>query len=170
MNNKGTGKAKLIILIPILLILLLLIVDTFISYLENKKIKLDTENIIREVMNDDELYFDDYYKTIKILYEQKNYDTDNLLVDGNLDELYIENEQNYFGLFTSLKTYNYITEDVKILGMNFKVIKSIKKIDQKYGEISILGIKFKVKKGNKAFVKVTARRIDEENIEFEYTK
>ena len=170
MNNKGSGKAKLILLIPILIILLLLIVDTFISFLENKKLKLDTENIIREVMNDEELYFDDYYKTIKILYEQKKYDTDNLLVDGNENELYIENEQSYFGLFTSLKTYNYITQDVKLLGMNFKIIKSIKKIDKKYGEIKILGIKFRVRRGSKAFVKVTARRIDEENIEFEYTK
>ena len=167
MNNRGAGKAKLILLIPILIILLLLIVDT--NYLENKMIKKDTESIISEVMNDEELYYDDYYKAIKIMYEQKNYDTDNLLVDGNENEIYVENEQSYFGLFTSLKTYNYITEDVKILGINFKVIKSIKKINQKYGEINIFGVKFKVRRGSKAFVKVTARRVDDK-VEFDYTK
>ena len=170
MNNKGAGKAKYILLIPIFVIILLLILDTFISYLENKRFKKDTEAVITEVMNKEDITIDDYEEEIKRAYERKNYDTSMLLVNASNYDVYVENEHYYFGLFTSLKTYNYITEDVKILGMNFKKIKSIKKINNEYGEINILGVKFRVKKGSKSFVKVTVRRNNNGELEFDYEK
>ena len=168
MNNNGSVKFKTLIMIPILLVLLLLIVDTFISYLENKTYKKDTEKIITEIMNRDDLYNDEYYDEIKKLYEQRKYDTDMLLVEVNDDEIYLENEQAYFGLFSSLKTYNYNTKEVKILGLKFNVITSFKKLESKYSEINILGVKFKFKKGSKSFIKVTAKKNNK--IEFTYTK
>ena len=146
MNKNGKGGIIFIILIPIFLILALIIVDTFISYMENKKFKSITESIITETMNRNDLYYDDYYDNIKRSYERNNYDTDMLLVEANDYELYVENEHNYFGLFTSLKNYTY-----------------------KQGEIKIFGVTFKVKRNSKLFIKVTAKD-DNGKIEFFYTK
>lgn len=146
MNNNGKGRIVLIILIPIFLILALIITDTLISFIENKRFKNITEDIIIETMNRDDLYYDEYYDNIKRLYERNNFDTDMLLVEASDYEVYVENENNYFGLFTSLRNHTY-----------------------KMGEIKILGVTFKVKKNSKSFIKVTAKN-DRGYIEFFYTK
>ena len=173
MNNHGKGKAIFIILIPIFIIAALIIVDTLISYLENKRFKSVTENIISETMNREDLTYDDYYDNIKRMYERNNYDVDMLYIEGNEDMLYLENSNNYFGLFTSIIGYNFITTDVDIFkGFSIPMIPSIKKIDAKEGEIKIFGVTFKVKKASKSFVKVTATKSDEEKsgYKFEYEK
>ena len=135
------------IIIPIIIIFSFILMDTFISYYENKRFKSDTENIITEVMNNDTLSYDEYYNEIKKLYEQKNYDTDLLYVNANSYEVSVENEVNYFGLFSSIKNYTY-DEDI----------------------INILGINFRYKKNSKTFVKVTAKYDYDGNLEFIYTK
>ena len=170
MNNSGSVKSKLIILIPIFIIIILLIVDTFISLLENNRFKKDTELIITEVMNRSDISFEDYKYEIKKLYELKKYSTDNLVVEFNGDSLYVENDNKYFGLFSSLKTYNYITNNVKFLWFNIPIIKSIKKIDRDYENVKIFGLTFKVRKGSRSLVKVTALKDYEGKIEFIYEK
>ena len=169
MNNKGASKVRLILIIPILLLILLLILDTFINYLENKSIKKDTESILTEVLESDELEPEDYEYAIKTLLEKKKYDTDCLLIEIRRNEVYVENEHSYFGLFSSLRSYNVNTDEIKILGIKFKYITGFKKINHKYGEINILGVKFKVKRASKAFVRVTAKKNREGKVEFDYT-
>ena len=169
MNNKGFSKTRILLVIPIFLILLLLILDTFISSLETNRLRNTTMNIVKDAMDSD-ISYDEYYDFIKRQYELKKYDTDMLLVEANNYTVYVENEYRYFGLFSSLKTYNYITEEVNVLGFKINVIKSLKKVEQKYGEISILGVKFKVKRGSKAIVKLRAKRNYDDEIEFEFEK
>ena len=170
MNNSGSVKSKLIILIPIFIIIILLIVDTFISLLENNRFKKDTELIITEVMNRSDISFEDYEYEIKKLYELKKYSTDNLVVEFNGDSLYVENDNKYFGLFSSLKTYNYITNNVKFLWFNIPIIKSIKKIDKNYENVKIFGLTFRIRKGSRSLVRVTALKDYEGKIEFIYEK
>ena len=170
MNNSGSVKSKLIILIPIFIIIILLIVDTFISLLENNRFKKDTELIITEVMNRSDISFEDYEYEIKKLYELKKYSTENLVVENNSDSLYVENDNKYFGLFSSLKTYNYITNNVKFLWFNIPIIKSIKKIDKNYENVKLFGLTFKVRKGSRSLVRVTALKDYEGKIEFRYEK
>ena len=147
MNKYGKGSIVFVILIPIFIILSLVIVDTFVSYMENKKFKSTTEKIITDTMNNSDIYYDEYFDEIKKAYERNNYETDLLVVDANDYEVYVENEHNYFGLFTSLKNHA-----------------------SKQGEIKIFGVVFKAKKNSKSFVKVTAKYNSDGNIEFFYTK
>ena len=147
MNKTGKSYVGLILLIPLFIILVLILVDTMISYNENKRFKSVTENIITEVLNNNELTEDDYENEIKRLYERNNYETDALVVIATSYDLYVGNEHNYFGMFTSLKNHTNET-----------------------GEINIFGVVFKVKKNSKAFIKVNARKDYDGNIKFEYTK
>ncbi len=147
MNKTGKSNAIFIILIPIFLILALIIVDTIISYAENKRFKSTTEKIVNEVITNEDISYEDYEKEIKRLYERNNYDTKMLVVDANDYEVYVENEHNYFGLFSSLKKANS------------------KKLD-----IKILGVTFKVKRNSKAFIKLTVKKDYDGNLKFEYAK
>ena len=127
---KSNGKSNIIflILIPIFLIISLIIVDTFVSYAENKKYRGITENIIKDVMSNEELYEEDYYNEIKRLYELNNYETDSLVVDGDSYSLRIDNEHSYFGIISSLTNRSAEDTVIKILGIDFKVKKSSKVI------------------------------------------
>ena len=145
MNNSGKGMLFLV-LVPLIAIAVFIISDTFVSFLENNKFKMDTESIITEVMNNENLYYSDYYDEIKRLYELKHYNTDNLVVDANEYEVSVSNENLYFGLINSLKNTK---------GEN--------------SEITILGHKFMVKKNSKAIISVVATYEDEE-IKFTYKK
>lgn len=147
MNKVGKSYIGFIILIPLFIILALIIIDTITSYNENKRFKSVTENIITDVLNNEELNTDDYESEIKRLYERNNYKTDSLVVIATDYDLYVGNEHNYFGMFTSLK--NHANE---------------------MGEIKIFGVVFKVKKNSKAFVKINATKDNDGNIKFEYTK
>ena len=147
MNKDGKAGILFIFLIPVFLVLALIITDTLISYMENKNFKRTSEAIITEAMNNEELEYEEYYDYIKRAYERHNYDTDRLLVEANDYEVYVENEHNYFGLFTSLRNHTY-----------------------KQGEIKILGVVFKVKRNSKSFVKITAKNDLNNEIEFFYTK
>ena len=148
MNLNNNGKAFiLLILIPVFIIISLIIADTLISYRINNKFKKDTEIIIKDVINRDDLGYEEYYDAMKREYERKGYDTDMLLVQANSYEVYVENEHNYFGLFTSLRNKT-----------------------NKEGKIKIFGIVFKVRKNSKAFIKVTAKNNYDGKLEFTYEK
>ena len=90
-------------------------------------------------MTNKELDEDEYYNEIKRLYEQKNYETDNLVVDANSYLVRVDNEHSYFGIISSLT--DRTGED---------------------GEISIFGVKFNVKKASKVFFRAEAKYNDNE--------
>lgn len=147
MKNNGKSNIIFLILIPIILIATLIIIDTLISYGVNKKFKNDTETIIKDVLTNDELNYDEYYDEIKRLYEKKNYDTERLVVESDNYNFYLENEYNYFNLFSSLKNTKNKKEYVTILGFTFKA-----------------------KRNSKAFIKVNANYDNMGKIIFTYTK
>lgn len=147
MKNNGKSSIIFLILIPLILIVTLIIIDTIISYGVNKKFKNDTETIIKDVLTNDELNYDEYYNEIKRLYEKKNYDTERLVVESDDYNFYLENEYNYFNLFSSLKNTKNKKEYVTILGFTFKA-----------------------KRNSKAFIKVNANYDNMGKIIFTYTK
>ena len=147
MNKNGKGGTIFIVLIPLILIVTLIIVDTLVSFTTKKNYEKVTESILTEIMTNGEIYVEDYSDEIKRAYERKGYETDMLVVEANSYDVYLENEHEYFNLFSSL---------------------SNKRGDD--GEIKILGVTFKVKKNSVARLKVTASYDYEGNIVFEYTK
>ena len=104
-----------------------------------------TENIIKEVVNNDDLYYEEYYEEIKRLYELNNYETDRLIVEADDYSILVENEHAYYGVFSSIFG-NGEEEIVKLFGI----------------------IDFKAKKGSKTIVKVEATYSEDNEIEFEY--
>jgi len=143
MNNNGKSNIIFIILIPLFFILSLFIVDTFVSYNQNRKYKAITENIVKDVMSNDKLYEDEYYKKIKRLYEINGYETDSLIVDANENSIRIDNEHSYFGIISSLTNKGKKTK-VKFLGIEFNANKSSRlfiSVEAKYnydGELEII--------------------------------
>lgn len=143
MNNNGKSNIIFIILIPLFFIISLIIVDTFFNFSQTKKYKIVTENIIKEVMNNEELYEDEYYNEIKRLYELNNYETDSLVVEANEYSLRIDNEHSYFGIISSLTNRQGEDTVINILGLDFNVKKSSKviiSVEAKYnyeGELEI---------------------------------
>ena len=127
---KSSGKSNIIflILIPLFFIISIIIVDTFVSFSQNKKFKKITENIIKDVISNDEIYEDDYYNEIKRLYQLNNYKTDNLVVDYNGYSLRIDNEHSYFGIISSLTNKRGEDTIINLFGIDFKVKKSSKVI------------------------------------------
>lgn len=147
MNKNGKGGVIFIILIPLILIATLIIVDTIISYTTTKTYKKVTENILTEIINNPEIDVSEYSEEIKKSYERKGYKTDMLVVEANSYDVYLENEHEYFNLFSSLS---------KNRGCE--------------GKIKILGVTFKVKKNSVTRLKVTASYNYEDELIFEYTK
>lgn len=147
MNKNGKGGTIFIVLIPLILVVTLIIVDTIVSFTTKKNYEKVTESILTEIMTNDEIYVEDYSDEIKRAYERKGYETDMLVVEANSYDVYLENEHEYFNLFSSL---------------------SNKRGDD--GEIKILGVTFKVKKNSVVRLKVTVTYDYENNIVFEYTK
>lgn len=147
MNKNGKGGIIFIILIPLILIATLIIVDTIISYTTTKTYKKVTENILTEIINNPEIDVSEYSEEIKKSYERKGYKTEMLVVEANSYDVYLENEHEYFNLFSSLSKKR--GED---------------------GEIKILGVTFKVKKNSVTRLKVTASYNYEDELIFEYTK
>ena len=128
MNNNGKSNIIFLILIPLFFIISIIIVDTFVSFSQNKKFKKTTENIINDVMTNDEIYEEEYYSEIKRLYELNNYETDSLVVNYDGYSLRIDNEHSYFGIISSLTNRNGEDDIINILGIEFKVKKSSKVI------------------------------------------
>lgn len=147
MNKLGKSDIKFILLIPLILLATLIVVDTLISYSENKRFKTITEEIIKGTMEDDNIEYSEYYDEIKKQYEKNDYDTDMLVVEANSYSVYVENEHKYFGLLSSLK--NSINEKQ---------------------QVKLLGITFNLRKNSKALVKVTAKYDYNNNLTFEYEK
>lgn len=147
MNKLGKSDIKFILLIPLILIATLIVVDTLISYSENKRFKTITEEIIKGTMEDDNIEYSEYYDEIKKQYEKNDYDTDMLVVEANSYSVYVENEHKYFGLLSSLR--NSINEKQ---------------------QVKLLGITFNLRKNSKALVKVTAKYDYNNNLTFEYEK
>lgn len=147
MNNNAKTNASFLALIPLFFVISLIIVDTLFSYVENKRFKNITENIIKEVMTNEEISIEDYKEEIKKSYERNGYETDMLIVETNDYDVYIENEHYYFGIFSSFS--------------NKKSIES---------EIKILGITFKVRKNSVARIKIRANLNYSDELNFEYTK
>lgn len=147
MNKNGKSNIVFLLLIPIILVLTLIVVDTIISYTNNKSYKKITENIIKEVMSDETLDVQEYSDEIKKKYERLGYDTEMLVVEANSYDVYVENEYAYFGLFSSFS--NRLGEET---------------------EIKILGVPFKVRKNSVMRLKVTASYNYGDELEFEYTK
>ena len=147
MNKLGKSDIKFILLIPLILIATLIVVDTLISYSENKRFKTITEEIIKGTMEDDNIEYSEYYDEIKKQYEKNDYDTDMLVVEANSYSVYVENEHKYFGLLSSLRNSKNEKQQVKLLGITFNL-----------------------RKNSKAFVKVTAKYDYNNNLTFEYEK
>lgn len=147
MNKLGKSDIKFILLIPFILLATLIVVDTLISYSENKRFKTITEEIIKGTMEDDNIEYSEYYDEIKKQYEKNDYDTDMLVVEANSYSVYVENEHKYFGLLSSLR--NSINEKQ---------------------QVKLLGITFNLRKNGKALVKVTAKYDYNNNLTFEYEK
>lgn len=145
MNKLGKSDIKFILLIPFILLATLIVVDTLISYSENKRFKTITEEIIKGTMEDDNIEYSEYYDEIKKQYERNDYDTDMLVVEANSYSVYVENEHKYFGLLSSLR--NSINEKQ---------------------QVKLLGITFNLRKNSKALVKVTAKYDYNNNLTFEY--
>lgn len=122
MNNKGKGNALFIVLIPLFIFLALVISDTVFRFCEEKRFKSDTEEIINEVMDNEEIDYKDYYKEIKKLYERKKYKTDMLVVEADQYNVHVENEGVFFGLFTSLSKTGEEFE-VKIFNIDYLTFK-----------------------------------------------
>lgn len=145
MNNNGKANFILILLIPVFFVITLIIVDTFVSYLTNKNYKRVTENIIREVMENKDLDYEEYFDEIKRLYKINNYDTDMLVVSADEYKVTVDNEHKYFGIISSIT--NKSGEDTKV---------------------NILGVEFNVKKGSKISISVEAKYDYNNELVFEY--
>lgn len=147
MNNNGKASGAFLFLIPVFFVVVLIVMDTIFSYSQNKNYKNITESIIKEVMGNQELEYEEYYDEIKRLYKKKGYSTEFLVVDASSYDVYVENSHNYFGIFSSLKnTKNEGTD------------------------IVILGVTFKAKKNSVTSLKVNARFNYDDELEFEYTE
>lgn len=147
MNKNGSGNVIFILLIPIFIIVTLIVLDTAVSYNQSKNYKTLTENIIKEVASNEDIYYEDYYKEIKRIYEYKGYETDMLVVDANEYKIYVENEHLYHGIFSSLFGTGK-EEIVKLFGL----------------------LDFKLKKSSKTTLKVEARYNQDDELEFEYVE
>lgn len=147
MNKYGKGNAIFIILIPVFAIFGLILVDTIIGYNQEKNYKKFSLDVIRDVMTNEEMSYDEYYDEIKRIYEFNGYETDNLVVDANEYQVYVENEHLYYGLFSSLFG-NGKEELVKLFGL----------------------IDFKLKKSSRVFVKIEASYNYNDELEFKYVE
>ena len=145
MNKNDKGSIIFILLIPIFLIISLVVIDTLINYTVEKNYKRVTENIIKDIITDEEIYYDEYYEKIKKLYELEGYETEMLIVDANEYDFYLENEHKYHGLFSSLFGVGEV-ENVKLFGI----------------------LDFRMKKASKTIIKLNITIDEEENIQFEY--
>lgn len=121
-NNKSS--VVFLMLIPFFFIGTLIVFDTIFNYVENKKFKNITETIIRDIITNDDIDKDEYYEEIKKGYERNNYETDMLIVDVGYKDIYLENEHEYFGVFSSLFGRKGTEVDVEIFGITFRVKKS----------------------------------------------
>lgn len=147
MNKNGKSNIIFIILIPVFFILSLIIIDTITSYNTNKTYKLVTEDIIKKVMENEKLDYNEYYKEIKRLYELRGYETDMLTVSANEYKVTVDNEHQYFGIISSITNPNGETS-----------------------KVNILGAEFDVKKGSKATISIEARYDNYNEIIFEYVE
>lgn len=147
MNKVGKSNIVFIVLIPVFIFITLVVVDTIISYSVNKKFKNVTEKIIAEVMNNEEIDYEEYYNEIKRMYSSYNYDVDMLVVDADDYKVRVDNEFSYFNLFSSLKNTN-----------------------AKPMKVSILGTEFNVRKGSKAIISVEATYDSNDELVFEYVE
>ena len=146
MNNDGKINI-LFVLIPVFLIITLILVDTLISFSENKTFRVVTEDIIKSTLEDDNIDSSEYLNEIKRKYSEKNYDTEMLVVNEEGNGLYLENENKYFGLLSSLKTSK-----------------------SKKEKVDIFGITFNLRKNSKSIIKVKAYYDYDDNLKFDYVK
>lgn len=148
MNNNGKGGALFVLLIPVFIIVVLLVVDTFISYSQNKTFKEITEIVIKEVEKNEDLDEETYREKIAKTYENFGYKTDDLLVIKEYNGYTIENEHLYFGVFNSFLKAG-VEEQVTFFDIEY--------------------LTFKIRKSSRAFVKarVIYDNKGEYTIEFE---
>lgn len=146
MNNDGKINI-LFVLIPVFLIVTLILVDTLISFSENKTFRVVTEDIIKSTLEDDNIDSSEYLNEIKRKYSEKNYDTEMLVVNEEGNGIYLENENKYFGLLSSLKTSK-----------------------SKKEKVDIFGITFNLRKNSKSIIKVKAYHDYDDNLKFDYVK
>lgn len=146
MNNDGKINI-LFVLIPVFLIITLILVDTLISFSENKTFRVITEDIIKSTLEDDNIDSSEYLNEIKRKYSEKNYDTEMLVVNEEGNGIYLENENKYFGLLSSLKTSK-----------------------SKKEKVDIFGITFNLRKNSKSIIKVKAYYDYDDNLKFDYVK
>ncbi len=146
MNNDGKINI-LFVLIPVFLIVTLILVDTLISFSENKTFRVITEDIIKSTLEDDNIDSSEYLNEIKRKYSEKNYDTEMLVVNEEGNGIYLENENKYFGLLSSLKTSK-----------------------SKKEKVDIFGITFNLRKNSKSIIKVKAYYDYDDNLKFDYVK
>jgi hypothetical protein len=104
-NKKGQSSIVFIILIPIIFIILAFIYDNALIIIENNRYKAMTNSIIKDVLTNS--YYDKA-EEVKNLYEENNYETDQLDARYEDDILYVYNVHSYnsfFGYILGIKSY-----------------------------------------------------------------
>lgn len=121
-NNKSNGKAFLI-LIPLAMIIISFLYENVIIIGTEKKYHLDSENIIKEVLSNS---YDDSEKAINIerLYNEKGYETEQLTVRYENNNMYVYNVHVYPSFFSRLfgVKYHRTEVDLKAYSDNKEII------------------------------------------------
>ena len=131
MTNKVSGEKKFILIIPIIIIVMTIVYDNVLLMVNEKRFKKDSEEIVYTVM---ENKYEDKEKMIRMFYEEKNYQADDLTVEERFDHLYVYNTYVYPAFLGKIfGTNQYRTEiylDAYIDKNNNKII--IKEDKQRY--------------------------------------
>ena len=104
--QKTNSKAKIfIVLIPLFIIIAAFIYDNVLMSVQQKKYRIDTENIIKDVLTNS---YSEKEDIVKRLYEEKKLEVEQLNVRYENDILYIYNVHTYpafFGYVFGIKSY-----------------------------------------------------------------
>ena len=144
-SNSGKSHVFFIIIIPLVLILGAILVDTWISYSTNKKFRLTTETILNDMIEVEGITPEEYEDYIRRAYERNDYKTDNLVVEASTDRIYVENDMQYSGIFSSLFYKNKNTVEKVIFGVRARVSENSKafiKCEATYGSDGKLVFKY----------------------------
>lgn len=148
LNKNGKGSAAYLLLVPLILVIGAIVIDTIINYSQEKKYKLITETIVKDIITQEDISEDEYEATIKKFYERNGYKTENMVVEikGN-GKMYLENEHHYSGILTSIFSENK---------------NSVEKV--------LFGVRVKLAENSKVFLKINIDYTDKNDIKFEYLK
>ena len=92
MTNKVSGEKKFILIIPIIIIVMTILYDNISLMANEKRFNKDSIDIVYSVM---ENKYEDKERMIKMFYEEKNYQVEDLTVEEKFDHLYVYNTYVY---------------------------------------------------------------------------